>query len=277
MAIPNYYGLCNPTLEALRTLGGSGSTNEITEKVISQLNLTEEETKKVHGEGPRTVLEYRLAWARTLLKRYGHIDNSSHGIWALTQQGLQQDLVDQDEVKKHYREYIQQRQNTDEETELVDTEEDTSWQQDLLGILKSIPPNAFERLCQRLLRESGFIEVEVTGRSGDGGIDGHGIIRLAGLVSFPVLFQCKRYSGSVSPKQVRDFRGAMTGRADKGLIITTGGFTSNARQEATREGAPPIDLLDGIQLVEKLKELELGVSVKTVEKVEINKQWFENF
>ena len=140
--------------------------------------------------------------------------------------------------------------------------------------LRNMSPDAFERLCQRLLRESGFIEVEVTGRSGDGGIDGHGIIRLAGLISFPVPFQCKRYSGSVSPSVVRDFRGAMMGRAEKGVILTTGGFTKEAQREATRDGATPIDLIDGELLMDKMKELKLGVSAKMVEVVEVDKDWF---
>ena len=140
----------------------------------------------------------------------------------------------------------------------------------MLDTLQNIPPDAFERLCQRLLRESGFIEVEVTGKSGDGGIDGHGIIRLAGLISFPVLFQCKRYSGSVGASVVRDFRGAMVGRAEKGLILTTGRFTIEAQREATRDGATPIDLIDGELLMDKMKELKLGVSAKMVEVVEVD-------
>ena len=137
-------------------------------------------------------------------------------------------------------------------------------------------PDAFERLCQRLLRESGFIEVEVTGRTGDGGIDGHGIIRLAGLVSFPVLFQCKRYVGSVTPSQVRDFRGALAGRADKGLVITTGTFTRDASREATREGAPPIDLINGELLIDKLKELGLGIETRQIEEVKVNANFFKD-
>lgn len=135
-------------------------------------------------------------------------------------------------------------------------------------------PIAFERLCQRLLRESGFIEVEVTKRSGDGGIDGHGTIRIAGLISFNVLFQSKRYKGNIGPETVRDFRGAMVGRADKGMIISTGGFTLEARREATRDGAPPIDLIDGRLLAEKLKELKLGVKTNLVEHVEVLDEWF---
>ena len=136
-----------------------------------------------------------------------------------------------------------------------------------MSLLQDMPPDAFERLCQRLLRESGFIEVEVTGRTGDGGIDGHGIIRLNGLVSFPVVFQCKRYTGFVTPSQVRDFRGAMAGRADKGLVITTGTFTRDAKREATREGVPPIDLIDGDLLLDTLKELGLGIETRWVKEV----------
>jgi len=125
-----------------------------------------------------------------------------------------------------------------------------------------------------LLRESGFIQVEVTGRSGDGGIDGYGVVRLAGMLSFRVSFQCKRYKHTVGPSVVRDFRGAMMGRAEKGLVITTGGFTRDARQEATRDGATAIDLIDGELLADKLKELGLGVKTKMVEEIVIDEEWF---
>ena len=145
-----------------------------------------------------------------------------------------------------------------------------------MKVLLEMEASAFERLCQRLLRESGFIQVEVTGRSGDGGIDGKGIMRLGGLLSFHVIFQCKRYRGSVTPNHVRDFRGAMVGRADKGLLITTGNFTKDAVREATRDGAPAIDLIDGDQLVDKLKELSLGIMTQKieVEQVTIDPTWF---
>ena len=159
----------------------------------------------------------------------------------------------------------------------IPMEDSDDWRGELLNTLQNMPPDAFERLCQRLLRESGFIEVEVTGRSGDGGIDGYGIIRLAGMISFPVLFQCKRYSGNVGPNVVRDFRGAMAGRAEKGVILTTGGFTRDAQREATRDGATPIDLIDGQLLMDKMKELRLGLHTKMVEVVQVDKSWFASF
>ena len=164
----------------------------------------------------------------------------------------------------------------EEASEDEDGVDEGTWQDELLEVLQAMDPIAFERLCQRLLRESGFIEVEVTRRTGDGGIDGNGIIRIGGLISFNVLFQSKRYKGNIGPDVVRDFRGAMIGRADKGLIITTGGFTREARKEATRDGAPPVDLIDGQLLVEKLKELRLGVSTKQVEEVMVNREWFDS-
>jgi len=164
------------------------------------------------------------------------------------------------------------------EQEIIDAPEETqSWRAHLYALLtKQLDPNAFERLIKRVLRESGFVHVEVTGRSGDGGIDGKGIARLHGFLSFHVVFQCKRYQGSVTSGQIRDFRGAMVGRADKGLFVTTGTFTRDAVKEATRDGAPPIDLVDGDQLADKLKELSLGIKTEVVENVVVDEEWYKN-
>lgn len=148
------------------------------------------------------------------------------------------------------------------------------WKDQLLTVLRATEPGAFERLAQRLLREAGFLKVEVTGRSGDGGIDGIGVLRV-NLLSFQVLFQCKRYQGSVGAGAIRDFRGAMVGRSDKGLMITTGTFTPDAKREATRDGAPAIDLIDGDQLCDLLKQLKLGVKTEMVEKMIVEPGWFD--
>jgi restriction system protein len=151
------------------------------------------------------------------------------------------------------------------------------WQQQLLDTIKKLSPAEFERLCQRVLREAGFIKVNVTGKTGDGGIDGEGIVKIGGFLSFRVIFQCKRYQGSVSSKLIREFKGTMVGRADKGLFITTGTFTRDAKAEATRDGSTPIDLVDGEELVQKMKELGLGINIKTEELVEVDDLWFKNF
>lgn len=283
--VPAYHELFNPILVALRSLGGSASISEITEQVIDDLKLSQAVVEVPHpGKGNITELEYRLAWARTYLKKYGVINNSARGVWNTVPENSNIKHVDPKEVQTFVRAENQRTKETfvekpDSNTLLPDPdlEEDLrSWKDDLQQVLLNMPPDSFERLCQRLLRESGFIQVEVTGRSNDGGIDGHGVIRLAGLISFPVIFQCKRYQGSVSSKTVRDFRGAMVGRADKGLIITTGRFTSEATREATRDGAPPIDLIDGDLLMSRLKDLELGVSTKQVELIQVEEEWFSS-
>jgi restriction system protein len=145
----------------------------------------------------------------------------------------------------------------------------------LLEIIRSLKSDAFERLSQRLLRESGFQHVTVTGRSGDGGIDGVGTLQINPFVSFTVLFQCKKYQGVVTPSHVRDFRGAMMGRADKGIIITTGTFTLEAKKEAHRDGVPPIELVDGDSLVDMFERLEIGLIPKQT--YEVDERFFEEF
>ncbi|MDP3792765.1 MAG: restriction endonuclease [bacterium] len=278
MPVPTYDNLFNPVLNALHELGGSGSVAEIEEKVAELLKLSDEEINEIH-RGSRTKLGYRLAWARNYLKRYGLLENSLRGVWALTSKGKEMANIDKDEVLKVVKSL--NRQEKTPVSELVEeiTSEKLShlWQEALLDELQHLDPKAFEKLCQRILRESGFVQVEVTGRSGDGGIDGRGIIKIGGLLGFRIIFQCKRYVGSVSAQQIRDFRGAMVGRADKGLFITTGTFTRDAKQEATRDGAPPIDLIEGDELVEKMRELGLGIKTKTEEIIEIDKEWFKSF
>lgn len=270
--------LFTPVLQALHTLGGSGTNDEIIEKVIGILSLSDEEAEDIHRDNT-TKLVYRTAWAKTYLKNSNYIENSSRGVWALTAEGTKVEAVDKEEVKARVRKFDKKRRDettTSEIDNLSEELEELSWESEILDALRAIEPNAFERLSQRLLRELGFVNVEVTGKSGDGGIDGVGAIKVGTVLSFQVVFQSKRYIGSVGSPQIRDFRGAMMGRADKGLFITTGNFTRDAKVEAKRDGAPPIDLIDGNQLAEHLKELSLGVKVELVEKVTVDKSWFKN-
>jgi restriction system protein len=277
MVVPTNDDLFNPLLKAMHNLGGSASISEQEDEVASILGLTEKEVSEIH-RGNRTKFGYRLAWARNYLKHYGLLDNSAREVWSLTAKGRKTTSVDKKEVKKSVKgQNLKAQRIKNEKTDLEEPEE-TVWTDKLLDVIKELSPDAFERLCQRLLRESGFVHVEVTGRSGDGEIDGKGIVRIGGLLSFHMIFQCKRFKGCVSSPIVRDFRGAMIGRADKGLLITTGTFTKDARTEAQRDGAPPIDLVDGQTLAEKLKELRLGVEVKekVVEEVLIDQTFFND-
>lgn len=277
VSVPQYHEMMNPLLEALRQLGGSGTVEETEAKTAQIMQLSDEQLEVLHDpeKGGQTKFGYRLAWTRTYLKKYGLLENSARAVWALTAAGKETQNVDSKEVVKFVRVQLARHEETDEED--LEDHEPTSWQQEVLETIQVMEASAFERLTQRLLRESGFTQVEVTGRSGDGGIDGKGILRLGGLLSFHVYFQCKKYKGSVGSSQVRDFRGAMAGRADKGLIVTTGTFSKDALAEATRDGAPPIDLVDGDHLVDLLKNLSLGITTRLVseEEIEIDKKWFQ--
>jgi len=155
--------------------------------------------------------------------------------------------------------------------------EDSKWREDLHHVLvKGIDPDAFERLTQRMLRESGFVQVRVTGRKSDGGIDGKGILSINDFMNFHVAFQCKKYKNPVGPDKIRDSRGALDEGTDRGIFITTGRFTVDATKEANRDGVTPIELVDGEKLADKLKELALGIETKPVEYVKVKKDWFLN-
>lgn len=285
--IPSYDELIIPTVKALVALGGSGTIEEINTKVYETANLSDEILSIPHEENDsRSEIDYRLGWSRTYLKKFGLLENSSRGIWALSKADIDIDKLNYSEIVKSVKEKNLSTQSNskkgstskqkieEEVTEEIDNADE--WKEKLLNVLYNISPSGFERLAQRLLRESGFFQVEVTGKSNDGGIDGKGIVRVSGILSFHVIFQCKRYKGSITPSQIRDFRGAMQGRADKGLFITTGTFTREAIKEATRDGAPPIDLIDGELLCDKLKELKLGIETKLTEVVDIKSEWFNN-
>ena len=273
-----------PVLDALIGLGGSGTIEEINEKVYELKNFSEEVLEISHGEaGSVSEVDYRLAWARTYLKKFGLLENSARGVWNLINSDVNTRGSNSDEIVRFVRNLYQIPKVEEQSNEKLDeeifeeVEENLEWKEKLLKTILLISPSAFEKLVQRLLRESGFVEVDVTGGSSDGGIDGKGIVRLNGFLSFHIIFQCKRYKGSISSSQIRDFRGTMQGRADKGLFVTTGNFTREAKKEATRDGAPPIDLIDGEMLCEKLKELSLGVNTKFVEEVEIDEGFFSKF
>ena len=282
--LPSYDELIIPTVKALIALGGSGSIEEINTKAYKIAQLPETLLQIPHSEeGSVSEIDYRLAWSRSYLKKFGLLENSARGIWALLKADIDVNELDHIKIVRTVRENDRRVRKEKILTETIsevreevdeDIENEEVWKEKLLDVLYNISPAAFERLAQRLLRESGFFQVEVTGKSGDGGIDGKGIVRVSGLLSFHVIFQCKRYRGSVVPSQIRDFRGAMQGRADKGLFITTGTFTKEAIKEATRDGASPIDLIDGEVLCEKLKELKLGITTEFIEQINIKTDWF---
>jgi restriction system protein len=268
LRIPQYHELMWPALQATKELGGSATVGEMNERAIKSAGISEEQQAVPHGEdGRMSEVEYRLHWARTHLKGIGALENSARGVWAVTDRGRSMSEPEMRTATKTWRDSFRERRLARRNSDAPGAEgedeegEEGGWKDQLIARLLQLPPDGFERLAQRILREAGFVNVTVTGKSGDGGIDGAGTYRLS-LVSFPVYFQCKRYKGAVTPGAVRDFRGAMAGRGEKGLLITTGSFTRDAQAEATRDGAPPVELIDGDRLCDLLREFRLGIEVR---------------
>lgn len=278
---PTQLELVEPVFAVLVELGGSATIDEMRDSVIKKLNLSDNVVDELHkgNASQQTELEYQLAWARTRLKNLGAIINSKRGVWMITPEYAGRKFITREEVTANIKET---RLKGKAETEVnsilkdgdpsndgIDTIEDSEpWRAELAEALHNMDPYAFERLSMLLLRECGFSQVIVTKKSSDGGIDGTGKLRINGIFSFNVAFQCKRYIGSVSASDIRDFRGSLTTDIEKGVLITTGSFTKAAREEASNAGKQPIDLIDGEEFINKLIEYGLGVKEKTIYEVD---------
>ena len=282
---PTQIELIEPVFEALRDLGGSANISEIRDKVVEMLHLPDDIVDEPHkgNASQQTELEYQLAWARTRLKAFGAINNSQRGVWMITPEYAEKDAVSKADVVEFVKKQrLDGRSSSETAAPAEDNpmgggtqvpEELEPWRVELAETLYSMNPYAFERLSMLLLRECGFSQVSVTRKSGDGGIDGTGKLRINGIFSFHVAFQCKRIVGSVSAGDIRDFRGSLTTDIEKGVFITTGTFTKAAREEASKSGKQQIDLIDGEELINMLIEYRLGVYEKTV--YEVDKTFFE--
>lgn len=291
--IPRYSKLIMPTFVALKELGGSGTNEEIVDQIIADLNIPDDVSSILHkGSTSKTELSYQADWARTYLRRYGVIENSARAVWSINADYVAVDTLDEKEIVKKVAEsspsYYKNKKGaadnqvsqitatpenddpSDDETEYPD--ESKPWRDRLLDILQNMDPFGFERLTQRVLRECGFTEVNVTKKSGDGGIDGTGKLRINGIFSFNVAFQCKRYKGVVGASEIRDFRGSLTTSIEKGVMITTGTFSKAAKEEASSPGKQQIDLIDGEDFITKIAEY--GIGVRPVTTYEIDEDFF---
>lgn len=280
--IPSIKDLLFPTLKAIKESGGSTTKSELKKNVPEIAGISEEQLEVKYPQGSKneghSKILHRLGLALTRLKKLEAVSNSERGVWSATSKGIEY-LEDENKLIKDYKALRKsgknraEQQTEDQADGIEDDEAADDWKDNLLTTLKNVTPGAFERLMGRILREAGFRNVEVRGKSGDEGIDGVGTYKVS-LVSFPTYFQCKRYTGSVGAGAVRDFRGAMSGRGDRGILITTGTFTPSARSEANKPGAPPIDLIDGDELCDLLAEYEIGVRVE--QRTVVDEGFFEN-
>jgi restriction system protein len=272
----------NPILVALKELGGSGRPKEVIEKISKNEMVSDEKREETLKDGTLK-FDNQVAWARQYLVYAGLLDNSKRGVWTLTPLGKNTILTLED-AHKIFLKRVEIYQKSKREGKKVDIKIEldkiienpiNSEVTDLLSILKTISWVGFEYLCKRLLREHGFENLVVTQRSRDEGIDGYGTLETNPFISTRIIFQCKRYKGTVSREKVGDFRNAVMGRAEKGIIITTGTFSEDAKREAERDGVIPIELIDGKKLVDLFEQVELGVKQKTI--YEIDYKFFEEY
>ncbi len=277
---PQFLIYIRPLVEVLRNIGGSGSTADVIDQVIEYMNIPDEEVAKTISSGASRVRN-QIEWARMYLVKTDLMDSSQRGIWKLTEKGYESNLSD-DYVYQIFKKVQKISQKTKKEkseeavTEIDDTiVDDEAHGEAILSILKNLSPSGFEKICKRLLTEVGVHDVQITGGSGDQGIDGTGVIKVNDVVGFNIIFQCKRYKDAVAPHHVRDFRGTMQGRADKGIIITTARFTPEAKKEAVRDGVPPIELIDGERLVALFEKYNLGLKPKVI--YDVIPDFFDNY
>lgn len=288
---PRYTELFIPTFRALKRMGGSGTNEEIHDALVDTLNLSDDVLNEIHKDSNQTEFDYQLAWAKTYLKKYGAISNSARSVWSIEPRFMSVDAesLDPKEIDKTVRnnnriggqeeKKSQDASNTHSpgqspEDSGIESDEIRPWKKRLFEVLRGMDVYAFERLSQRLLRECGFSQVKVTKKSGDGGIDGTGKLKINGILSFNVAFQCKRYSGTVGAPEIRDFRGSLTTDIEKGIFITTGTFTKAAIEEASVAGKQQIDLINGEEFINKLAEY--GIGLKEIKDYEIDEEFFRN-
>ncbi|MDD3146042.1 MAG: restriction endonuclease [Candidatus Riflebacteria bacterium] len=279
-----------PLLDALRELGDSGTPKEVSDLIARNLKIPDKKKEELMESGSAR-FHNQVCWARQYLVWEGLISSEKRGVWQLTKQGRETFLNNETSrvlfkkwVEVHTKERkskqgsnqpSESKETADEKIENIESLAELSHREKLLNVLWRISPDGFERLCKYILRLYGFENVQVTPKGRDGGIDGFGTLQLNPFVSFRVIFQCKRYKGTVSRAQVGDLRNAMIGRADKGIMMTTGNFSEDAKREAEREGAPPIELIDAEALIDLMEKEEIGLKPKTV--YDVDYQFFEKY
>lgn len=278
---PKFVRYFEAVLDALRDLGSSARANEVIEWISQNREVPAEESERL-TKGGQTVFENRVHWARFYLVKAGLIDSTVRGLWVLTENGRATKLSTAEalELFKRLSKQFQADRKSKPEQDNADTAVDDSEGEDaptsgipgvdnyinlsetrqtLIRKLHELSDVGFEHFCAAVLRHVGFGNVTVTQRSHDRGVDGEGFLQINRFVKTKVMFQCKRYQGSVGSDKIQAFRGAIHGRAERGIVITTGTFTSSAKAEAARENATPIELVDIDKLLDLLIEEKLGV------------------
>ena len=270
---PQFVRFFWPLVRSLQKLGGSGTASEVIQMIVQDEKIPENiQLEKLKSGGLR--VNNQIYFSRQYLLWAGYVTSSSRGVWTLTESGQSIKGMSQEDAIKIFKEQSAahgpnaNKKKTDKGVEGRDAEDESDnpevietndYKKQALARVYGLSPKGFEHFCKRLLRESGFERVEVTGGPKDKGIDGEGLLKLNSFMSFRVVFQCKRYAEAVTSSHISTFRGSIPSSADKGILITTGYFTSDAIKMAQEKGLKPIELINGDQLVRLMEELQLGL------------------
>lgn len=273
--LPHGRDLAYATLQAVDRRGGSAQSKELRNAVSEITGLTEDELEKLSLKS----VKMQMGWARTGLKSSGHLDNSQWGVWALTIEGLLLVRSEPSAAQKAARQAYERgwgqirREKALREAAGASADSDGNWKDGLLQAIQKMGPAAFANLCSILLKEAGFRDLETAGGNGEDEFVGVGVYKHH-LIRSRVYVQCQRRADRIPTREVRAFADAISSRANRGLFITTGTFTRDA-QKVAKDGSQPIDLIDGEELCDLLKEYGLGVKVETREHITINQKFFD--
>ena len=271
MNIPLRQSFYKPILAVLRNMGGIGKSAEVVRRVIDMCGVSEEESAETGTSASSyQIVRKRIDWARYDLVGVGYLHSPSRGIWELTDKGraVNLDSFAEEEVKReswNAQRGLELNSSSADASDEESAPETPEWErprEELLSRLLGLSPHQFEKVCRHLLTRVGFEDVEVTRQTSDGGFDGTGLLVVNPFVKTPFLFECKRYADSlVGVKDVRALQGKIhQGVAEKGAILTTSYFTSDARKEAHNPRSR-IELVERDELIDLFVAHRVGVRV----------------
>lgn len=255
-------------LAALRQMDGIAKAAAVKEAVVATMAEQHVRVDETQLQSGQTKYLNDMQWARMYLVNAELLEPvavAGHGVWKLTDKGWQVRL-DAQTALDIYNATAKKTKKVTDTTPAPDDDGQPeliqSWEAQLKNILTSLPHEGFERLCAQIMTKNGLHATKVTGQSGDGGIDGEGLMALdkSGLVSVRVAWQCKRFKeGPIRAGMIRDFRGALDHATNHGIVFATCAFTADAVQDAAMPGKKLIRLVDLKALIDMLGEMELGV------------------
>lgn len=298
MGIPDYQSIMKPLLAYLKENPQEHRMQDVVEEMAKHFRLTNEERLELLPSGQQAIIDNRVAWARTYLKKAGLLDDPKRGYVKISPKGV--DVISQDPPEinakflnqfKEFQEFRKKRnskiktsgieERIDENDELPPDEMvekgiellNAEVAEELLGKINRNTPAFFEKIVLDLLSKMGYGKGSVTGRTGDGGIDG--FINQDTLGIEKIYFQAKRFTGNtrVTASMVRDFVGSLELKnVKKGVFITSTDFPKDAEQMLSLKS---IILINQEKLLSLMIQYNIGVSVeKTYDIKKVDSDYF---